>query len=180
MWPTSVSCVTLLYSFILSWPHGIVMPSSHCAILARFFTRRQVLINRRQMPNIGGKSVLVPAIEWQSRSVNCQRHDLRETMRRRHPGNIWHAKYLELSAIHNPAVWMSFDWKIHQWWPTANERAGYRVAGSSGTFFFFYKAINFSHLRTTCLHFGIRIYRSGRLHEDEEGAMVFPVNNILL
>ncbi len=168
MWPTSISCVTLLSS-------GIVMPRSHCTILARFFTRRQVLINRRQMPNIGGKSVLVPAIEWQSRSVNCQRRDLRETMRRRHPGNIWHAKYLELSVIHNPAVWMSFDWKIHQWWPTANERAGYRVA-----VFFFYKAINVSHLRTTCLHFGIRIYRSGRLHEDEEGARVFPVNNILL
>ncbi len=28
--------------------------------------------------------------------------------------------------------------------------------------------------------FGIRIYRSGRLHEDEEGVRVFPVNNILL
>ncbi len=38
-----------------------VMPSSHCTILARFFTRRQVLINRRQMPEIGGKSELVPA-----------------------------------------------------------------------------------------------------------------------
>ncbi len=25
-----------------------------------------------------------------------------------------------------------------------------------------------SHLQTTCLHFGIRIYRTGRLHEDEE------------
>ncbi len=37
------------------------MPSSHCTILARFFTRRQVLINRRQMPEIGGKSVLVHA-----------------------------------------------------------------------------------------------------------------------
>ncbi len=37
-----------------------------------------------------------------------------------------------------------------------------------------------SHLQTTCLHFCIRIYRTGRLHEDEEGARVFPVNNILL
>ncbi len=35
-------------------------------------------------------------------------------------------------------------------------------------------------LQTTCIHFGIRIYISGRLHEDEEGARVFPVNNILL
>ncbi len=49
-----------------------------------------------------------------------------------------------------------------------------------GLFFFFYKAINVSHLQTTCIHFGIRIYRSGRLHEDEEGASSFPVNNILL
>ncbi len=37
-----------------------------------------------------------------------------------------------------------------------------------GLFFFFsYKA-------------SIRIYRTGRLHEDEEGARVFPVNSILL
>ncbi len=39
---------------------------------------------------------------------------------------------------------------------------------------------NDSHLQTTCIHFGIRIYRSGRLLEDEEGTRVFPVNNILL
>ncbi len=56
--------------------------------------------NRRQ---IGARSR-----EWQSRSVNYQRRDLRELpMSRRRPWNIWHAKYLELSAIHNPAVWMS-------------------------------------------------------------------------
>ncbi len=36
-----------------------LMPSSHCMILARFFTRWQVLINCRQMPDIGGKSMLV-------------------------------------------------------------------------------------------------------------------------
>ncbi len=42
------------------------------------------------------------------------------------------------------------------------------------------KAINVSHLQTTYLHFCFRIYRTGRLHEDEEGARVFPVNNILL
>ncbi len=39
------------------------MPSSHCTILARFFTCRQVLINRRQMPDIGGKSMRVHASE---------------------------------------------------------------------------------------------------------------------
>ncbi len=37
----------------------------------------------------------------------------------------------------------------------------------------------FFHLQTMYIHFGIKIYRSGRLHEDEEGARVFPVNNIL-
>ncbi len=84
--------------------------------------------------------------ERQSCSMNYQRCDLRSSsMCRRHLQNIWHAKHLELSAIHNPAVWMSSDWKIHQWWPTANERARHRAAGSSGrTFFiylFYYKAI---------------------------------------
>ncbi len=106
---------------------------SHCPILARFFTRRQVEIksqtnawNRRQ---IGARSR-----EWQSHSVNYQRHYLRESpMRRQRPWNICHAKYPELSAIQNPAVWMSSDWKIHRW-PTANERARYRAAGR--TFFF--------------------------------------------
>ncbi len=93
-----------------------LMPSS----LARFFTRWQVLINRRQMPEIGGKSVLVHASD--NRAVNL---------------NIWHAKYLELSAIQNLAVWMSSDWIIHWRWPTANERARYRAAGSSGRIFFF-------------------------------------------
>ncbi len=56
-------------------------------------------------------------------------------MLRRHPWplqNIWHAKYLELSAIYNPAVWMSSDWKIHRRWPTANERA--RNSGKLMTF----------------------------------------------
>ncbi len=49
-----------------------------------------------------------------------------------------------------------------------------------GLFGMFYKAINVSHLQITCIHFGIRIYRSGRLHEDEKGARIFLVNNILL
>ncbi len=43
---------------------------------------------------------------------------------------------------------------------------------------FFYEAI--SRLQTIGLHFCITIYRTGRLHEDEKGASVFPVNNILL
>ncbi len=41
-----------------------------------------------------------------NRSVNYSRRNLRESpMRHRHPWNIWHAIYLDLSAIHIPAVW---------------------------------------------------------------------------
>ncbi len=71
--------------------------------------------------------------EWQSRSVNYQRRDLRESpRRRRRPWNIWHAKYLELSAIHNHAVCNDFWLKLHRRWPSANERQRYRAEGSSG------------------------------------------------
>ncbi len=138
--------------------------------------------NRRQ---IGASSR-----EWQSRSVNYQRRDLRESlMCRWRLWNIWHAKYLELSAIQNPAVWMSSD----RFWlkntsPMTYSQWESKIQGSGKfgedflfvCFCFFYKAINVSHVQTTCLHFCIRIYRTGRLHEDEEGARVFPVNNILL
>ncbi len=58
VWTTKVwwtRCRCVLRSVI------VVMPSSHCMILARFFTRRQVLINRRQMAEIGGKLELVHA-----------------------------------------------------------------------------------------------------------------------
>ncbi len=111
---------------------------SHCLNITKSPT------NPRHLWQIGARSR-----EWKSCSVNYQRsegsRDLRSSpMRCWHPGNIWHAKYLELSVIHNPAVWMSSDWKIHWRWPTANERARYRAAGSSGRTFFFYKAIKFS------------------------------------
>ncbi len=52
---------------------------------------------------------------------------------------------------------------------------GQREVQGGHYYLFFYKAI--SHVQTTCLDFCIRIYRTGRLHEDEEGAGVFPVNN---
>ncbi len=61
--------------------------------------------NARDRRQIGARSR-----EWQSRSVNYQRRDLRESPTRRwRPQNICHAKYRELSAILNPAVWMSSD-----------------------------------------------------------------------
>ncbi len=147
------------------------MLSSHCKILARFFTRRHVLINRRQMPEIGGKSVLVPASDnravWIIKDAiwGNRRHvaDTREIFGML---NIWSCR--RFSILLCEWVLTGSDWKIHRRWPTANERARYRAAGSlRRSFFFFYKA-------------SIRIYRTGRLHEDEEGARVFPINNILL
>ncbi len=68
-------------------------------------------------------------------------------MRHRHLGNIMHAKYLELSAIHNPAVWMSFDWKYisDDLQPMREQDTGQREA--RGGLLFFYKAINVSPLQ---------------------------------
>ncbi len=69
------------------------MSSSHCTILAPIFTHRQVLQNHQQMPEIGGKSVLVHVSD--NHTLNYQRRDLRESpMRRRRREifgmlNIW-------------------------------------------------------------------------------------------
>ncbi len=151
-----------------------LMPSSHCTILARFFTRQQVLINRRQMPEIGGKSELVPASDnpavWIIKDTiwGNPRHvaDAREIFGML---NIWSC--LRFSILLCEWVLTGSDWKIHRRWPTANERARYRAAGSSRRDFFFFFFFNKA---------SIRIYRTGRLHEDQEGARVFPVNYILL
>ncbi len=71
-----------------------LMPSSHCTILAWFFTRRQVLINRRQMPNIGGKSVLVHASDnltvWMIKvAIWCHRRCVADTWEIFGRLNIW-------------------------------------------------------------------------------------------
>ncbi len=108
----------------------ILMPSSHCTILARFFTRRQVLINRRQMPEIGGKSVLVPASDnravWIIKDAiwGNRRHvaDAREIFGML---NIWSCR--RFSILLCEWVLTGSDWKIHRRWPTANERARYRA-----------------------------------------------------
>ncbi len=110
---------------------------SHCPILARFFTRRQVEIK------IADKCPKSEANRCSFTRVTIAQCELSKTLSERidqcvaTPWNICHAKYPELSAIQNPAVWMSSDWKIHRW-PTANERARYRAAGSSGRTFFFF------------------------------------------
>ncbi len=110
--------------FIIRLRLELVMPSSHCTILAGFFTRRQVLINRWQMPKIGGKSVLIHASD--NRAVWIIKDA------------IWENRRFKILLCE-----MSSDWNVHRRWPTANERARYRAAGSSGrTFVIFYKAIN--------------------------------------
>ncbi len=122
-------------------PSLSLMPSSHCTILARFFTRRQVLINRRQMAEIGGKSVLVPASDnravWIIKDAiwGNRRHvaDAREIFGML---NIWSCQ--RFSILLCEWVLTGSDWKIHQRWPTANESARYRAAGSSRRSFFYF------------------------------------------
>ncbi len=80
------------------------MPSSHCTILAPIFTRRQVFPNCHQMPEIRGKSVLFHASD--NHAVWIIKDAIWENCRC--PWNVWHAKYLDLPAIQNPAVWNEF------------------------------------------------------------------------
>ncbi len=104
--------------------------SSHCLILASFFTRRQALINRRQMPEIGGKLVLIHASD--NRAVwiiidaiwgNCQYiDDAREIFGML---NIWSCRWFTITLC----VMIS-SWKLHWRWPRANERPIYRAEGS--------------------------------------------------
>ncbi len=63
--------------------------SSHWMVLALIFTRRQVLRNHRQMPEIGGKLLLVHGIDKWSKTR---------------------------SERINPAERISSDWKIHRRW----------------------------------------------------------------
>ncbi len=116
-------------------------PTSHCMILARFFIHRQVLLNRRQMPEIGGKLVLVHVSD-KSRSMNYQRCDLRESlMRRRRPWNIWHDKYLELSRF----TILLCEWVLTEKYisddlqPTRERDTGQRGSSGRTLFYFFYK-----------------------------------------
>ncbi len=131
----------VLYAHIATLADSYLMPSSHCTILARFFTRRQVLINRRQMPEIGGKSVLVPASDnravwiikdaiWGNRRCVADGREIFGML------NIWSCR--RFTSLLCEWVLTGSDWKIHRRWPTANERARYRAAGSSRRSFFFF------------------------------------------
>ncbi len=92
----SSSCVlTWTYCFLCFQDHRspgslpairLFMPSLHYTILALIFLSPTVFGDRRQKPQIGGKSLC----------VNCQRHDLRDAPM---------VKYLDLSASPNPVVW---------------------------------------------------------------------------
>ncbi len=95
------------------------------------------------MPEIGGKSVLVHASDshtvwiikdaiWENRRCVADAHEIFGML------NIW--SYLWFTIL---LCEMSSDWNIHRRCPTANERARYRAAGSSGRTFFisFYQVI---------------------------------------
>ncbi len=157
------------------------MPSSHCAILGRFFTRRQVLINRWQMPDIGRKSELVHASDnravWIIKdAIWGHRRCVADTWKIFAMLNIWSYRRFTFLLCERVLTEKYISDDLH---PMREQL--YRAAGSSGrTFIFDLLTITVSHLQTTCIHFGIRIYRSGRLREDEEGDRVFPVNNIIL
>ncbi len=57
-----------------------------------------------------------------------------------------------------------------------------QLEAQGGQFYcnYFTKRLTLAIYKQRAYIFGIRIYRAGKLHEDEEGARVFPVNNILL
>ncbi len=155
------------------------MASSHCTILARFFTCRQVLINRQQMPDIGGKTVLVHARDnragwiikdaiWRNRRCVADTHEIFGML------NIWSCRRFTILLCERVLTekYISDDLQ-----PMREQDTGQQEARGGLYIFFFLQ----THLQTTCIHFGFRIYRLGRLHmNNEEGAMIFPVNNILL
>ncbi len=108
------------------------MPSSHCTILARFFTRQQVLINRWQMPEIGGKWVLVHASDNQAvwiikDAIWGNRRGVADVREIFGMLNIWSCRRFTITLCA-----MISDWKLHRRWPSANERQRYRAEGSSG------------------------------------------------
>ncbi len=121
-----------------------LMQSSHCMILARFFTRRQVLINRRQMPEIGGKSVLVHASDkravwiikdaiWGNRRCVTDAHEIFGML------NIWSCRRFTILLCE-----MSSAWKIHRddLQPMREQDTGQReVRGGLFFFFFFTKRL---------------------------------------
>ncbi len=93
--------------------------------------------NARDRRQLGARSR-----EWQSRSVIIKdtiwgnpRHvaDAREIFGML---NIWSCR--RFSSLLCEWVLTCSDWKIHRRWPTANERARYRAAGSSRREFFFF------------------------------------------
>ncbi len=90
---------------------------------------------------IGGKSVLVPASDncavwiikdsiWGNRRCVADAREIFGML------NIWSCRRFKILLCE--WVLTGSDWKIHRRWPTANERARYRTAGSSGRSFFFF------------------------------------------
>ncbi len=154
-----VPSILLLRSSFLNFLYGfLLMPSSHCAILGRFFTRRQVLINRWQMHR-HRKKLWASSREWQSRSVNYQRRDLRSD-HRRCVADTW-----KIFAMLN--IWSyrdSHSCCVNEFWlkntsvmtPTPNERPIIQGSWKLGeTFIFDLLTITVSHYKTTCIHLAL-------------------------
>ncbi len=116
-----------------------LMPSSHCTILARFLTHRQVLINRRQMPDIGGKSALVHV------SDNRQVWMIKDT--------IWGnrrcvADTREKLGMLN--IWKNTSAMTYSQWESKIQGSG-KFREDFILYSFFFKAIRY--LQKTCIHF---------------------------
>ncbi len=142
-----------------------LMPSSHWTILARFFTRRQVLINRRQMPDIRGKSVLVHVRDnravWIIKdSIWGHRRCVTDTREIFGMLNIWSGRRFTILLCE----WVLTENDISDDIQPMREQDTGQLEVQGGLFLMYFLQ---SHLQTTCIHFGIRIYRSGRLDEDE-------------
>ncbi len=129
------------------------MPSSHYTILDRFFTRLQVLINRRQMPDIGGKSVLVHASD--NHAVWMIKDAIWGNRR-------WVADTREIFAMLNICSCRRFTILLCEWvltekyinddlQPTREQDKG-QLEARGGLFVLFYKAINVLPIYKQCAY----------------------------
>ncbi len=150
------------------------MPSSHCTILARFFTRWQVLINRRQMPEISGKSVLVPASDnravWIIKDAiwGNRRHvaDAREIFGML---NIWSCRDSQSCCVNEfwPVLAEKYMAMTYSQWESKIQGSWKFEEGFLFIYFFLTKG-------------ALEYTEQVGYMKMKKGARVFPVNNILL
>ncbi len=166
-----------MYVYTISAPKLIDLPNAKFTLhdFSPIFHSPDFLINRWQMPDIRGKSVVVHASDnravWIIKdAIWGNRWCVTDTRKIFGMLNIWSCRRFTILRC----KWVLTENCISDDLQPTREQD----TGQLGEHFFFVCFCN--HLQTTCIHFGIRIYRSGRLQEDEEGARVFPINNILL